>query len=186
MDNYKMRVKIGTSEFEAEGQEEAVRADYQAFLLSLAKQAVETKPEAQAVTQTITEYATPRETAENADNGSQVLEQIRVLFDYNPKRRIVSLRFPTQGADRVWKALLLTLYGYRKLAGEDEVPVTLLKTALAQTGLSVPRVDRVAAPLLREGLILKGGKAKGGKYRLTTPGISRAESEARVLMEQLR
>jgi hypothetical protein len=184
MDTYRMRVKIGTAEFEAEGPEEAVRADYQAFLTSLVERVPERAPEAQAITQSIIDPATPLETTEPSSTSGQSPDDIKALFDYNPKRKIVSLRFPPQGADRLPKTLLLTLYGYKRLAGEDEVPVTLLKAALVLAGLSVDRVDRIAEPLRREGLILKGGKAKGGKYRLTNPGISKAESDARELLEQ--
>ena len=37
----------------------------------------------------------------------------------------------------------------------------------------------------RGGLVLKGGKAKGGTYALTNTGQARAEQEYRQLLEQM-
>lgn len=66
-----------------------------------------------------------------------------------------------------------------------EVPVTKLKESLEVSGLRIARIDRAANPYLKAGYLLKAGRGKGGIYRLTNTGFSKAEELARKLFEQL-
>jgi hypothetical protein len=53
--------------------------------------------------------------------------------------------------------------------------VTKLTEAMALSGLKVVRVDRAIDPHTTAGLVLKSGRGKGGKYRLSNTGLQRAE-----------
>ena len=100
-------------------------------------------------------------------------------------RKAVTLRLLPQGEDREWVALLLLLWGFKRKFGEERIRVTVLKDVLERSGLTIDRVDRVADKPQRNGLLLKGGKAKGGTYALTNTGQARAEQEFKQLLEQM-
>lgn len=55
----------------------------------------------------------------------------------------------------------------------------------AISGLTIDRLDRAIVRHKASGFVLKGGKGKGGTYRLTNTGAARAEDMARILFEQL-
>ncbi len=193
MDTYRLRVKIADHEFEAEGLKEDVRKDFEAFLdrvkeatgaPSVAKTDIDAAIlKAYEEKTKLTNLQVPRLQRSPED---PLPEELKALFGHDTRRKLISLRFPTQGDNRVQNALLLILYGFKRFEGKDEVLVTQLKDALEQSGLSIDRMDRIAMPLVRDGLVLKGGKAKGGKYRLTNLGIPKAEEVAKLLAEQIR
>lgn len=186
MSSYRMRVRFGVAEFEAEGEESSVREDFRAFLERIGEAATSqamqpSQPSAPVTSDIIAPPAAP----EQAESGylSEDADRVMSLYDHDSKRKIVSLRFPAQGSDRLPKTLLLILYGFKRIREEDEVPVTSLTIALRQSGFNVGRLDRIAASIVRDGLVIKGGKAKGGKYRLTNLGHQKAETELRQLAE---
>ena len=175
MITYKLRVRLGDAEFEAEGPEDSVRREYEewkrlraaAATPAVVRQASDAAPDGIANTQV------PERTGTLSD------DQFHALFMFDDAKNLVTMRFVPQGEARASTAMLLILLGYRRLMSLDEVPVTLVKAALERSGLNVDRVDRDAAPdLLKESLVLKGGKGKGGRYGLTNLGVARAEAEA--------
>jgi len=187
VDAYKLRVKIGAAEFEAEGAEDTVKAQFEEWKSLLA---VPTGPQAQALV--------PPASAENGANqqvatftaeqtGADVPQGFERLFAVDDKnsKKAVTLRLLPQGEDRDSAALLLLLWGFKRKFGEDRIRVTLLKEVLERSGLTVGRVDRLADKAQRNGLVLKGGKAKGSTYALTNTGQARAEQEFKQLLEQM-
>lgn len=182
MENYRLRVKIGASEFEAEGPENVVREQFEAF-----KQLITAHPEAAISAPVMTNHTAPNttETPETPEAGIAPA-QVKRLFVIHRGGKLLSLAFAPQGEDRTQAAFLLLLYGYKRLMDLEESPVTLLKEGLEQSGFNVNRIDRIAIPLIREALVLKGGKAKGGRYRLTNLGESRAEAKARTVLGQVK
>ena len=58
--------------------------------------------------------------------------------------------------------------------GQD-LPVTVLKESMAISGRRPERIERTIAPHLTAGFVLKTGRAKGGRYRITNTGFRRAE-----------
>jgi len=181
MTTYRLRVKLGEAEFEAEGPEEAVRRefeDWKAFAATAPSPSVVEVPHIEAP-------LSPVEAPENP----LALEpdQLRTLFIRDEARNLVSLRFLPQGDDRASKAMLLILLGYKRILAAEEVPVTLVKASLELSGINLERVDRDAAPpLLQQNLILKGGKGKGGRYALTNLGVATAEADAIRILRQTR
>ncbi len=99
---------------------------------------------------------------------------------YLPVKDLISLRYLPKTEMAESDALLLLLYGYEKLKGQDAVLGTQLLRAAKQSGLTFERVDR---PLSRhESLLLKGGARKGTKYSLNNQGRIKAMEILRTLL----
>ena len=177
MATYKVRLKVGVHEFEGEGERQDIDAlfsQWRELIDKVGNSAVEAKGGSAG-----TEMR--RETGAEEVSSLQ-LEQI---FLADEKRDLVMLRSLPTGEARYADAVLLVLYGFRRFREQDEVLVTVLKSSLEASGSSPARIDRITEPLIREGLLLKGGKAKGGKYRLTTKGVARAEELTQQILGQL-
>jgi hypothetical protein len=172
MDAYKLRVKIGNAEFEAEGPEQMVNERFEEF-----KRLIEPRgggapgrsPGAGPAVTNGDSYETPPELPPGYERTFQV--------EVRNGRRFVRLHFLPVGEGREAVALRLVLLGYRKVLGEDRVRVTTLLDALRSSGLPLQRLDGYAADAIREGLLLKGGTGKGGTYGLSVTGVKRAEEE---------
>lgn len=178
MDSHRLRVKIGEHEFEAEGSAESVTAQFEAWkeLIALASHPLKKPNDG---------FLKLSRAAEEAKTTDGFRAATWDIYDCDEKKRLVSLKVHPTGESRDADALLLILWGYKMSFSLDEVPVTLLKTSMERSGIHTGRIDRSIAPLQSQGLVLKGGHGKGGKYRLTTIGLSRAEEMARILFEKL-
>ena len=179
MEPYKLRVKIGTHEFEAEGPVKTVQEQFKSWkaLIESLPSSNEGAPErvpGHIPSSHVSEIRTPEGPATSLD-----------VFDHDDKRKLVTLRVHPTGENRDADAALLILYGYKEIEARDEVPVTKLKDALEVSGLRPDRVDRTLTPHIRGGLILKAGRAKGGKYRLTNTGHSKARQMVNELFEKM-
>lgn len=178
MENYKIRVKVGSNEFEAEGPREAVEAQFEAW-----KELIKSQPISASIPD------------QNKPNLPSNVVEVRTrdgvfsapwdIFGVDDKRKLVTLKAHPTGENRDADAILLILYGYLKALEQQEVLVTNLKNSLAQSGLRPERIDRAIAPYLRENLVLKTGSGKGGKYRLTNTGLTKADTLARTLFEKM-
>lgn len=178
MDTHRLRVKIGPHEFEAEGSEESVIAQFNEF-----KKLIETVP-VPGPSLSLTPTTGSLSTHPHAPTSIE-MSRLEPLFSNDERRGLVSLRIIPTGERRDSDATLLVLLGFKLLRNEDVVPVTSLKAALQQSGCEPKRVDRAAEPYRKEGLLLKGGKGKGGKYRITNKGISRAHEIMESMLEQV-
>jgi hypothetical protein len=163
---HKVRVKIGDAEFEAEGGEELVKAQFADFLAALsAKPSQQHKPKANAMEP---EDGLPDDAGNhNGDASSELINRA-----YLPVKDLISLRFLPKSENQDADTLLLLLYGYEKLKGLDSVLVTQLLRAAKQSGLSLDRIDRASAKY--SSLLLKGGTRKGSKYSLNNQGRAKA------------
>ena len=172
MDAYKLRVKIGTAEFEAEGPEQMVKEQFAEFKKMIEPRPSNAGPAAPG--------AMPNghrdsglETAHELPPGYERMYQV----EERSGRRFVKLHFLPTGEGREAVALRLVLLGYRKALSEDRVRVTTLLEALRGSGLPLQRLDGYAAEAINQGLLLKGGTGKGGTYGLSVTGVKRAEEE---------
>lgn len=173
METFRLRVKIGPHEFEAEGPKESVTAQYESWKALIASTPATTSQVNKVVAAAI---------------GVRTREGFSApwdIFDVEDKRKLVTLRVHPTGETRDADAVLLILYGYRQTFQQEDVPVTKIKESLRVSGLRPERVDRTAAPHVRAGLLLKAGRGKGGKYRLTNTGFAQADEMARSLFERL-
>jgi hypothetical protein len=164
--DYKLHIKLGPSiEFNGEGPEQSVREDYDQFLKAL--------PTLQAAIQpTLTsQYAQAEKPTERAAGVDDALLQKAFLRDGD----IVSLRHlpPSDRTNRNADAAILALYGFKKVLGQDDVPVTKLNEALRRSGITMERIDRFITAHMH--LYRKGGQRSGGRYSLNNQGEIVAE-----------
>lgn len=164
---FKLRVNIGGREFEAEGQPDLVSRQFEAFC-RLIQEAGLPRPETRP----------PLDPAPAEERGDT---DISTLFRMSPHSRLLSLREPPQGKFPEADAVLILLLGHKRLRSEDEVPVTVLTDALKQSGCPVKRLDRILTVHMRDHSVLRTGRGKGGKYRLTNVGVNKADALAAQL-----
>jgi len=171
--SYKIQVKIGDSEFLAEGGEETVKAAFKQFLEAI-KSAVPARPTAapdapKNESSGDDKTSLPMERAEPPDRA--LLEQI-----FSKEGDLLSLRLlpPPDRKSRQADAAILLMYGYRALLQLQEVPVTKLTEGLRRSGISVTRLDRFIG--VHTSLFMKGGTRIGGRYTLNNQGVRTAET----------
>lgn len=177
MENYKIRIKVGPHEFEAEGPRDAVEAQFAVWkeLIQAQPQAKVSDKQGPVLPTNVTEVRT-REGYFSAPWD---------IFNVDEKRKLVTLKAHPAGENRDADAILLILYGYLKANQQDEIVVTKIKESLGVSGLNPDRIDRTVGKYIGEGLLLKTGRGKGGKYRLTNTGLARADELARLLFEKM-
>jgi hypothetical protein len=161
-ENYRLYVKSGDFEFEGEGAREHILQD-----LAMWRE-VAHKSNGSRIAQA---------ELDQAPAGETILSQPDVdrVFEIDTKKKIVSLKLFPRSEDKNGASFLLVLYGYRRFFELGEVPVTLLKVSLKQSGCVVDRIDDVASKPLKAGLANKGGRGKGGRYSITNTGSRAAE-----------
>lgn len=179
MENYRLRIKIGDCEFEAEGSQEIVERQFSEF-----KELLKSPP--------VSNHQESNNNGGGANEGNApklitpvffATNQYWKTFKFDEKRNLLSLSIKPMGDAAQADAILLLLFGYKFLKEQDEVIVTQLKDGLEQSGFSVNRIDRVIAPYVRSLFVIKTGKAKGGRYRLTNSGTTKAQTLANQLIE---
>jgi len=171
--SYKLRVKIGDAEFDAEGPESVVKVQFDRWL-----EACSSRPKAAETPQEKLNGAASNgaETKPSAPAAGALQDVLNRAFIVSGD--MVSLRaLPAEGENRISDALILLLYGYRSLLQCDSVLSGQLCTAARKSGLTLDRIDRFMAP----GLTLSSGQKRGRRYTLNNPGVARAES----LLEKL-
>jgi hypothetical protein len=163
-DVHRIKVKLGDAEFEAEGSQEAVQAQYDRFLEAVAL--IGAKP-AKTPPNSLREkhVFTP-----DAEFDDALMSRVFELRDDG----LVVLRVQPTTDERDADALVMLLFGYRRLKNEQQVLATQLLKAARQSGLGIERVDRAIATYMPR-FILRGGQRKGTTYTLTTQGAVRAE-----------
>ena len=170
-DNYRLKIKIGEHEFEAEGRSEVVQEQFQAFKEMIAS--TPAKPPAQ----------TQKESTKNGDGAQPItptpdtpaidaaLSKIMKL-----ENRVISL---TVRADSIGDAILLLLYGQKILRQNDLVTGAEIMDGLTATGgMNVLRIDRLLEQLATNGDVIVTGERRGKRYRMTNAGIAKARQLA--------
>lgn len=176
MSDFRLKVKVETNEFDAEGTKEFVEEQYQRFLdaLSAGKTAHEVARNGQS-----NPILGAVATGPLANGGPIVLDGMDRIF--RTDANVISLSARPQGGDRELDAILLLLYGHKQLRAAEVVSADDLLAGLKRSGYTVQRADRLVARGEREGVVNKSGVRRGSRYRLTNPGLTRAQA----LMEEL-
>jgi uncharacterized protein YaaW (UPF0174 family) len=152
------RLKHGDSELETEVPEDQVQAMYAQFLEKIGS---DTKQPAGV-------------NPDHADGGTAIDEtQLGRIFEVKPSG-IVTLRRPPKGENQEADALLLIIYGFRKIKQQEEVLATNLLAAAEYLGLKSYRPAHALAGYLDQ-YVIRGGLKKGSWYGLTTQGVLKAE-----------
>jgi hypothetical protein len=160
VENTKLHVKIGNSEFNAEGPQEWVKEAYERFL-----QSCPANTNSSASSQ---DSANTLPLANPLDQG--LMERAFIV-----KEDVVSLRhLPTvETVNRTADAAILVLYGFKRLLKIEDVPVMKLNEGLRQSGITVERLDRYIN--VHSQLYRRGGARSGGRYSLTNSGETQAD-----------
>jgi hypothetical protein len=169
MDGYRLKIKVGEHEFEAEGPADVVQAQFESF-----KSLIAALPTTTVANKSV---ALPQKEAENtvsANESAFALDKITRIED-----RVVSL---TARPDNLEDALLLLLLGQRTFRANDSVTGGEVLNGLRQSGITVGRVDWRLDKLAGEGQIIKVGSGRASRYRLTNQGMNKAQGIARNLI----
>lgn len=170
---YRLKLKIGQHEFEAEGDPQVVHEQFQAFRELIAAMGNQT-PAPPPVT-----LATSSPAAETPSSPATPEGRVEIVqFDKIMREdgRIVSLTIRPPNAD---VAVLLLLYGQKMMRSNDSVSGAEIMDGLTATGgLSVQRVDKLIEKLGRQGDVIIFGEHRAKRYRLTNAGLSKARQFA--------
>lgn len=169
MDSYRIKVKIGEHEFEAEGSPELVKSQFEDF-----KQIIGNAPR-QTAAGGAKQQKPPGEPATNG--GELQLEKISKV-----EGRVVSLTIKPE-AESV--AAMLIMLGQRTYRANETVTASEIKDGLEQSGYHPNRIDRLMQPLADEGSVVRIGERKGARYRFTNQGLAKAQGAARDILATL-
>jgi hypothetical protein len=163
----RLRMKIDSHEFEAEGPSEVVLAQLQTWgqLTGLSSRIP------------AGEIAAPPAAAGPDPFVSQ-------LFAVDAAQQLVTLRASLHGRQRNANAALLLLFGFATIspAGNgQEITPTRLAAAMHASGYPLERVDRALRPYLAAGLVHRSGRRKQPAYTLTAAGQRHAAALAHRL-----
>ncbi len=180
MERLKLRIKVNQQEFEAEGSRDTVCKQFQIFRLLLERM-TQNQTDSSAPDQALSHVShlgSPLpSTIPNSFNPDLPTELYKVVAPIPETPHMVCKVIPP-GKRKKADTILLLLLGFRLIRNRQEVPVLILNQALKQSGSSPARLDRVLSPYIKEKLVLKSGKGKGGNYQLTNDGIERAKEKA--------
>ena len=166
MDSSRIKIKIGDYEFEAEGATDLVREQFESF-----KQMVISMPPKQdtPVAPTIQETTKKEEVTE--DDSPSLYDKV-----FKVDGRVVSLTaLPPSDAE----AILMLVLGQRHYRSNEGVTGSEIMDGLQQSGYTLGRIDRHMDKFVAEGLVIRIGKARGTRYRLTNQGLQKAQSIAK-------
>lgn len=172
---YRLKIKIGENEFEAEGQADVVQQQFNAF-----KEIVESLPTSPRPYPQITNI--PKETS-----GTIPIVKYNVLFNEQDigkimkvDDRIVSL---TVRPKSVEDAVLLLIYGQKMLRANDLTSGAEIMDGITATGsLAVSRVDRLLEKMGDSGDLIVTGERRSKRYRLTNSGLAKVRQIASDLL----
>lgn len=171
---YKLKIKIGPHEFEAEGTTEAVQQQFESFkeLVARASSIPSPDPEQSASLPPINPVV----------NGAPLTPKAELLLSkiMRVDGRVVSLTVPARGLE---ETVLLILFGQRVLRQNDSVTGAELMDGIKSTGsFVVRRIDKLMEDLGRSGDVIVVGEHRSKRYRLTNAGNARAVKIANDLL----
>lgn len=152
LDPYKLSVKIGGSEFEAEGPEEAVKSQFSQFLEAVKHMGASMPSASRTVL---------------ADGRSEAAPPLKRFFAEDDNG-LVSLLILPKTDKKEADSLLLLLYGYQEVAEKSTVIAGELMRATRRSGIQLGRLDKTIA--VHKSLITEGGTKRGKRYGLNNQG----------------
>lgn len=171
MEPYKLKVKIGDFEFEAEGPAEDVQQQFAAFKELISSVSPIKK------TSDIAEQTQNATSTNHNNNTPPALEKVTRVDD-----RIVSL---TGRADSTPEAIMVILLGQKTFRSNESVTGGEIIDGLKQSGIVVPRIDYQLDKMATEGSVIKFGTGRASRYRLTNQGAARAQEIAKAMIAEV-
>lgn len=173
MADYKIRVKVGANEFDAEGPKEFVEELFRRF-------------EALVNSKASLFPVTPSKTEADKTHSVDAFVESPFAAAFHQEGNRISLVGRFDGEERELDAALLILFGYKELRNADTVSADELLYGLKQTGYSVERADRLMKRGHASGLLNFSGVRRGTRYRLTVPGIAKAKELGKELLNMFQ
>jgi hypothetical protein len=173
--NYRMKIKVGDHEFEAEGPADVVNEQFKAFTDLIAKLPASAPHQTHSPARA--DESTGIMAAERRDmpSADSALDKIMRLDG-----RVISLTARPKSAE---EAVLLLLYGQKVMRDNDSVTGSEVIDGLTATGgMQVARVDRLLEKAARDGDAIVIGERRGKRYRLTNAGLMKARTIAADLI----
>ena len=175
----KLRVRAGEWEFEANGEVQKVIQQFDKFL-DLINRGVGTIAEKASIQENLRkDRVLPSSISQKTP-----LPLFERIFETAPHSSILISRTPPSGKEAEANLALLLLLGYLELRGVSEVTVLALKQAIKHSMHPVLRLDRVLGGYIKDRFVIKIGRGKGGRYRLTPLGIKKATTIAEELTSE--
>jgi hypothetical protein len=162
---YRLKMKIGDHEFEAEGPVDVVQAQFAAFKEMIAN----------AHNQKLTEP--PSEPKE--ESGTNELPHLPLEKIMKTEGRVVSL---TARSETVDEAVLLILLGQKEFRSNQEVTGSEIQDGLKQSGYILPRIDRIMDKHSTDGSVITMGIHRGRRYRLSNQGLAKSLNIAKEVI----
>jgi hypothetical protein len=160
--SHRMKVRVGQSEFEAEGDEITVNEQYRLFLDAIQGVGVNRPPSKNG-----------RDEPTETKNRETTLDGVWARFYSLEGDSDVSLKTIPSTEDANADAIILLLYGYLQLRETDMVGSAELLSMAKKSGVRIDRVDRNIASHLQ--YINKGGSRRGCRYSLNNQGKNYAQ-----------
>ena len=180
MDTFKLRLKIGADEFEAEGSQEYVQKEREVFLESIAANELDEVPNPE-------EPGSPPGTPVPAAPGDLPISVTHMgklaRQDRSDKDLIVLTALPQENETQKQDALVLLLLAHRVIRNVENVKTTDILNGMKQSGITVDRLDGVVDKI--PNLVLRTGVKKGTKYRLSSPGVQKAVVVGKALLSHV-
>lgn len=182
MGPYKLRIKIGAHEFEADGEADTVKQQFEEFKTLIADYS-------NAALDSRTAEVPPLNLPPAVPPvGIAIAERLSKVVKVDAKKPLVLSALP-QGQNREGDAALVLLLAYKVFRQQELVGGAALLDGMKTSGYTIARVDRPLMQKLVEAqpspFVLRSGKKRGVTYRLTTPGEARAREVAEEILVHL-
>jgi len=174
-ETYRLKIKIGQHEFEAEGAPDVVQKQFQAF-----QELIASIPEQRtiAVADSIAEASKSAALATRVPNTEASVQDCSKIMKVED--RVISLTVRPESLD---DAVMLILLGQKELrASELSTGGEIMQGLTATGGFPVTRIDKTLAKLGRAGDVIVIGEHRSKKYRLTNAGLARVRRIASALL----
>ncbi|MGA2988046.1 MAG: hypothetical protein ABSB39_22050 [Candidatus Sulfotelmatobacter sp.] len=177
MSEYRLKIKIGNHEFEAEGPADAVAKQFSDF-----KEIISKIPDVPVVVATPTAPALSDAAPGPAGNNPLPPPASALNKIFRVEGRVISMTaLPGSEND----AALLIMLGQKELRDNDAATGSEIKDGLELSGYKPGRIDRTMERFVADGLVLTMGKNRGRKYRLTNQGLVKAQAIADELQRKV-
>jgi hypothetical protein len=172
---YRLKLKIGQHEFEAEGDPQVVHEQFQMFKELIGLQPA-TAPPPPLPAYTLIDTIPPVTPPPAAKPEQQQFTEMDLSKILRQDNRVISLTIRPSSLEN---GILLILLGQKLLRANDAVTGSEIIQGLESTGgISVQRPDRNLEKLARDGGVIAFGERRGKRYRLTNTGLSKARQLA--------
>jgi hypothetical protein len=170
-DTYRLKIKIGEHEFDAEGPADIVREQFEAFKELVAVSPPKTQNPGTETDKSVILPTLSQDMAFDDASLGKIMKK---------EGRIVSLTIRPRTIE---EALLLTILGQRYLRGmEVTTGAEVMGGITATGGIAVTRIDRLLEKLGRDGDLIVMGERRGKRYRFTNTGLTKAQKIASELL----